>query len=94
LDQVVERLSAALVAAGELTCQRQEAIHERLARGRIAVAVVALEQPTVLARPCLAIAFPRPMIDRLQALSPFAMRSAPGFRARNVPRQVSGPQPN
>ena len=50
LDQVVERLAAALVAPGELARERQEALHERLAGGAVAVAVVALEQPAVLAR--------------------------------------------
>ena len=79
LDQVVERLAAALVAPRKLARQRQEALHERLARGGIAVAVVALEQPPVLtgagrtidragricsARPTVL----RLMIDRLHAL--------------------------
>ena len=50
LDQVVELLAAALVAARELARQRQEALDELLARGRIALAVVADEQPPVLLR--------------------------------------------
>ena len=37
LDEVVELLAAALVAPRELARQRQEALHELLARGRIAV---------------------------------------------------------
>ena len=36
LDQVVERLAAALVAAGELARERQEALHELLARELVA----------------------------------------------------------
>jgi hypothetical protein len=34
LDQVVERLAGTLVAARELPRERQEALDERLARGR------------------------------------------------------------
>ena len=48
LDQVVELLPAALVAARELAGERQEARDELLARGRIALAVVADEQAPVL----------------------------------------------
>ena len=50
LDQVVELLAAALVAAGELARQRQEPRDERLARGGVALAVVAHQQPAVLVR--------------------------------------------
>ena len=50
LDEVVERLAAALVAARELARERQEALHERLARGGVA-AMGALEQRAVGARP-------------------------------------------
>src|SRR3954447_7211536 len=39
LDQVVELLAAALIAAGELAGQRQEALDEGLARGPIAAVV-------------------------------------------------------
>ena len=44
LDQVVERLAAALVAARELARERQEALDELLARRLVALVVVALEQ--------------------------------------------------
>ena len=50
LDEVVERLPAALVAAGELARQRQEALDELLARRDVAVAVVADQQAPVLLR--------------------------------------------
>ena len=49
LDQVVERLAAALVAAGELAGERQEALDELLARELVA-GVRALEQRAVGAR--------------------------------------------
>ena len=48
--EVVELLAAALVAPRELARQRQEALHELLARGGIARAVVADQQPPVLLR--------------------------------------------
>ena len=51
LDQVVELLPAALVAAGELAREGQEARDELLARGGIALAVVADEQAPVLLGP-------------------------------------------
>jgi hypothetical protein len=54
LHEVVELLAAALIAAGELARERKEARHELLACGRIALAVVADQQPAVLARPCRA----------------------------------------
>ena len=50
LHEVVERLAAALVAAGELAGERQEALDERVARRRIAALVVLHQQPTILAR--------------------------------------------
>ena len=50
LHEVVERLAAALVAARELAGERQEALYERLASLLVAVAVIAREQPAVLAR--------------------------------------------
>ena len=50
LDEVVELLAAALVAPRELARERQEALDELLARGRVALAVVADEQPPVLLR--------------------------------------------
>ena len=50
LDQIVELLAAALVAARELARERQEALHELLARGRVTLAVVAHEQAPVLLR--------------------------------------------
>ena len=50
LDQVVELLAAALVAPCELACERQEALHELLARGRVVLAVVADQQPSILLR--------------------------------------------
>ena len=53
LHEVVERLAAALVAAGELARERQEALDERVARGRIAALVVlhaAADDPRACAR--------------------------------------------
>ena len=47
--EVVERLAGALVAAGELARERQEALDQRLARGRVALVVIALEQAAILA---------------------------------------------
>ena len=49
LDEVVELLAAVLVAARQLAGEREEAIDQRLSRGRIAVLVQAHEQPAVLA---------------------------------------------
>jgi hypothetical protein len=49
LDEVVELLAAALIAPGQLACQGQEAGDQLLARDRIAVAVLADQQPPVLA---------------------------------------------
>src|SRR5829696_5652398 len=48
LDEVVELLATALVAARELAGERQEALHELLAGGRIVVAVVADQQAAIL----------------------------------------------
>ena len=50
LHEVVERLAAALVAPGELAGERQEALDQRIARGRVAAVVVLDQQPAVLAR--------------------------------------------
>ena len=50
LHQVVERLVGALVAARELARERQEALDQLLARGRVAALVVAHQQAPVLAR--------------------------------------------
>ena len=50
LDQVVERLAGALVAARKLARERQEALDQRLAGRGIGLAVVALEQAPVLER--------------------------------------------
>ena len=50
LDEVVELLAAALVAARQLARERQEARDERLAGRRVALPVVALEQAPVLLR--------------------------------------------
>ena len=49
LDEVVELLAAALVAPRELAGERQEALDQRLARGRVAVRGAALEQRAILA---------------------------------------------
>src|SRR5439155_17029293 len=51
LEEVLERLLGALVAARELARQQQEALDERLARRGVAVALVAQEQLAVLASP-------------------------------------------
>src|SRR3954470_24287900 len=58
LDQVVERLSGALVAAGELPRERQEALDERLARGWVVIVVIALQQAAILAGARLAFGRP------------------------------------
>src|SRR5207247_7512228 len=50
LDEVVERLLGALVAASQLTRERQEALDERVARRSVARLDVALEQQLGLAR--------------------------------------------
>src|SRR5215212_1808116 len=50
LDEVVEGLAAALVAPRELAGERQEALDQRVARGRVAAVVVLDEQTPVLAR--------------------------------------------
>jgi hypothetical protein len=50
LDEVVERLAAALVAPRELASEWQEALHERVAGRRVA-AMGALEQGAVGTRP-------------------------------------------
>jgi hypothetical protein len=103
LDEVVERLAAALVAARELARERQEALDERLASRGIAVAVVALQQALVLARPNRALALgagissattvTRRMIDGLQTLSPFSLRWAPGSGALEVCSGLLGCSP-
>ena len=49
LHEVVERLVGALVAARELARERQEALDQLLARGGVAVLVVAQQQAAVLA---------------------------------------------
>ena len=81
LDEVVELLAAALVAPRELARERQEALDERLARRRVAVAVVALEQPPVLAR-----ARGRSVIGRADMLR---LRLSLPDRSRSSPRPVS-----
>src|SRR5439155_3305960 len=51
LEEVLERLLRALVAARELARQRQEALDERLARRGVAVALMAQEELAVLTGP-------------------------------------------
>ena len=50
LQQIVERLAGALVAARELSRQREEALHELVASAGVRVAVIADEQLAILAR--------------------------------------------
>jgi len=53
LDEVVERLGAAVVAACEPACERQEALEQLVARGEVAEARVAPEEPLDARRPGL-----------------------------------------
>jgi hypothetical protein len=50
LGEVVLRLGAALVAAGQAAGEREEALEQLVARGEVAEAVVAAEQPLHPAR--------------------------------------------
>jgi hypothetical protein len=60
LGQVVVGLGAALVAAGQAPGERQEALEQLVARGEVAEAVVAAEQPLDPARARLRRAGRRP----------------------------------
>ena len=104
LDEVVERLAAALVAPRELARERQEACDERFPGRGVAVPVIALEKPPVLARRaarsssaaricCARPPVRRPMFDRLHALprSRCALRRGSGAGSL---RRVAGPQPD
>src|SRR5947208_4871913 len=51
LEEVLERLLGALVAARELARQRQEALDERLARGGVALALLAQKELAILSGP-------------------------------------------
>jgi hypothetical protein len=103
LDEVVELLAAALVAAGELTGEREEALHERLARRLVARVVVALEQPPVFARAqrplillggrvCSGVigSARNPCVDVLHAQHEANRDKAPGRWGAHVPRRVAG----
>jgi hypothetical protein len=64
LDQVVERLVRAPVAARHPPGERQQPRHELLARGLVTVAVITDEQPPVLLR--------TREVHRLQARTPWS----------------------
>ena len=98
--EVVERLAAALVAPRELAGEREEAFDERLARRDVTVAVVALEQPPILAgtgrtvirRICSACAS-LPMFRRLHAFPDRESSKRRGQGRGNAAAGVLGPQP-
>jgi hypothetical protein len=50
LHEVVERLAGALIAPRELAGEREEALHQRIARRRVTMAVIRGQQPAVLFR--------------------------------------------
>jgi len=50
LDKIVEVLTAALVAAGELACERKKPLDERLA-GRLIAVVCTSQESAIGARP-------------------------------------------
>jgi hypothetical protein len=98
LDQVVERLAAALVPTRELTREWQKAFDEGFAGRLVAVAVVPLEQPAVFTRTGATvlrgprISCSRPMIDRLHAF-PVRLAMCAGVTGANSLRRVAEPQP-
>src|SRR5690349_550557 len=79
LHQVVERLVGTLVAPSELARERQEALHELVARGQVALVVVALEKPQVLANARAVAAPPWRLRRSLFGRGPTTIRHGPNW---------------